>query len=73
LLIEREVKSVLKWKTTLLILLLFVANSFAMTSTVHVMANKEPTFASNTTSPGGGSIEPLGDPVPGGGGGGGDD
>ena len=70
MLFEQEVKSRMKCKTTaFLVLLIFTASIFAVTSTLPVMAGDSPNIETYDVNFGGGLIQPLdGDDVPGGGG-----
>ena len=60
----------MKWKTTaFLVLLIFTASAFAVTSTLPVMADDSPNIETYAVDFGGGPVQPLdGDDVPGGGG-----
>lgn len=69
MLVEREVKRFMKWKTAaFMVLLVFTASAFAVTSTLPVMADSSLTLDIYTFNPGG-PIVPLGDRIPGGPGG----
>jgi len=64
----------MKWKTAaLMILLVLAATAFAETLAPPVNAKNISTVETDMTSFGGGLVEPLGDPVPGGPDPGGDD
>jgi hypothetical protein len=61
----------MKWKTAaFFVLLIFTVSAFVITSTVPVFAGEDPEIDTYTVDFGGDSVQPLGDPVPGGGPGG---